>query len=225
MNSTLANETINADLMSLIPEGTRHIVDIGGAHADLARAYCEMSPDTVVSGLDAESKGDAEALNSAGAVANGGIETMSEEQLAALASGDCWVLGNNIEKMRDPWATMKRLRAVVEPGASVLVCVPNAQHWSVQWQLISGNFRYDERQTLNERSTHLFTRTTLIELFAQTGWEVEDGLTRQLTTPEQKQYLEAVRQFAQTTGLDADLAVQDATPYQYLFRLKPAAMP
>lgn len=222
MNSTLVNETINADLMSLIPEGTRHIVDIGGAHAELARAYREIAPDTIFTGLDDEFHNDAAGANGSDATVNGNIETMSEEQLAALATGDCWVLGNNIEKMRDPWAVMRRLRAVVEPNASVLVCVPNAQHWSVQWQLISGNFRYDEQQVLKDKSSRMFTRTTLIELFSRTGWDVEDGLTRQLTTPEQKQYLEAVRQFAQTTGLDPDLAVQDATPYQYLFRLKPA---
>ena len=222
MNSTLSNNTMNADLMSLIPEGARHIVDIGGKHADLARAYKEVAPNVVITGLEA---GDADQSEGFDTTANGSIEALTDDQLAELTAGDCWLLGSHIEKMRDPWAAMRRLRALVQADdTSVLLCVPNAQHWSVQWQLISGNFRYEEQQKFEDNAARLFTRTTLIELFAQTGWEVEDGLTRQLTTPEQKQYLEAVYQFAQATGLDPDLAVQDATPYQYLFRLKPAAI-
>lgn len=223
MNQTPAHDMVNADLMSLIPDGTRHIVDVGCMHGALAREYRAKDPNAMVTGIDLDPAYAAVARHYCTSALAADIETMSVEEFAPLASSDCWVFGDCIEHLRDPWAVLKRIRSVIEPDGSLLVCIPNAQHWSVQWRLVSGNFRYEDSGLLDRTHIRWFTRTTMLEMFAQTGWMVETGMSRQLNSPEQAQYLSAIRQFAQASGLDQDLAEQDAIPFQYIFRLKPGS--
>ena len=59
-------------------------------------------------------------------------------------------------------------------------------------------------------------------MFEKTGWRVEQGLSRNLNAPQQPQMLDAVRGFATAMGLDPDVAAQDATVFQFVFRLVPA---
>ena len=61
----------------------------------------------------------------------------------------------------------------------------------------------------------------MLEMFEQTGWRMERGLMRTLNSPLQPQMLDAVRAFARAAGLDEALAVQDATAFQYVFKLVP----
>ncbi|MGH1361440.1 MAG: class I SAM-dependent methyltransferase [Burkholderiaceae bacterium] len=222
MNQTPAHDQANTDLISMIPPGVSHIVDVGCMHGALARVYRESDPAARVTGVDLDPDYAEVARRHCTNAIAGNIETMPDEEFAQLADADCWVFGDCIEHLRDPWAVLKRIRSVIDPAGSLVACIPNAQHWSVQWRLLSGNFRYEDSGLLDRTHIRWFTRTTMLEMFAQTGWVVEQGVTRQINTPEQTQYLEAIRQCATASGLDPALAVEDAKPFQYLFRLKPA---
>ncbi len=222
MNQTPAHDQANTDLISMIPSGVSHIVDVGCMHGALARVYRASDPTARVTGVDLDPDYAQVARQYCTDAIAGNIETMGDEQFARLADADCWVFGDCIEHLRDPWSVLKRIRAVIEPDGSLVACIPNAQHWSVQWRLLSGNFRYEDSGLLDRTHIRWFTRTTMLEMFAQTGWVVEQGLTRQINTPEQDQFLQAIAQFATASGLDAALAVEDARPFQYLFRLRPA---
>jgi 2-polyprenyl-3-methyl-5-hydroxy-6-metoxy-1,4-benzoquinol methylase len=192
-------------------------------HGALARAFLEQHPDATVTGIDIDSNyAKAASAWCTNAIA-ANVETMDNDAFSELFPSDCWVFGDCLEHLHDPWQVLTRVREHIDPGGSLIVCIPNAQHWSVQWRLLSGNFRYEDSGLLDRTHIRWFTRVTLLEMFASTGWQVEHGLSRRLNPPQQEQHLEAVRAFAVASGLDAELAVQDATPFQYLFRLTPAA--
>jgi hypothetical protein len=91
----------------------------------------------------------------------------------------------------------------------------------VQWRLASGQFRYEDNGLMDRTHIRWFTRLTMLEMFQSTGWSLETGMSRNLTSPHQAQALNAIRAFAGAMGLDPELAAQDATPYQYVFRVRP----
>ncbi|MEZ5653313.1 MAG: class I SAM-dependent methyltransferase [Burkholderiaceae bacterium] len=221
MNQTPAHDHANPELLAMIPDQARRVVDVGCMHGQLARALHARQPGVHVAGVDIDPAYAEVAAGHCDLAMAGDIEGFDDATFARLLPSDCWVFGDCLEHLRDPWALLRRIRAAIPDDGCLVACVPNAQHWSVQWRLVSGNFRYEDSGLMDRTHIRWFTRVTLLEMFAQTGWHVAQGLTRQLQLPDQDRYLEAVRAFARLTDLDPELAAQDATPFQYVFRVVP----
>ncbi|MGE0311694.1 MAG: class I SAM-dependent methyltransferase [Lautropia sp.] len=221
MKQTPAHDLINPDLMAMIPPETRRIVDVGCMQGSLAKAYRAEHPQAEVIGIDIDPDYAAVASAHCTRALAADVETMDDAAFASLFPSDCWVFGDCLEHLRDPWSVMRRVRARIDAAGSMLICIPNAQHWSVQWRLASGNFRYEDQGLMDRTHIRWFTRQTLLEMFAQTGWQVAQGKTRIIASPAEAQALGAVRAFATASGLDADQAERDARPFQYMFQLRP----
>ncbi len=221
IRQTPAHDSVNSDLLRLVPAGVRHLVDVGCAHGAMARAVRAISPATTVTGIDIDPDYVEVARAHCNVAIAADIESMSATEFKRLADADCWVFGDCLEHLRDPWGLLRRVRQAIPADGCVLVCLPNAQHWSVQWRLATGNFRYEDSGLMDRTHIRWFTRTTMLEMFALTGWQVNVGLGRQVDSVQQQQALLAVRAYAQAVGFDPALAEQDARPIQYLFRLIP----
>ena len=136
---------------------------------------------------------------------------------------DCWIFGDCLEHLRDPWRLLGNIRQSIDDDGCLLVCLPNAQHWSVQWRLASGQFRYESSGLMDRTHIRWFTRTTALEMLQGAGWAVESGLSRHLPAiPAQGAYLDAIRGLAAAGGFDGDQAVADAGVFQYVFKCTPA---
>lgn len=117
-----------------------------------------------------------------------------------------------------------RRPAFVASGCAVL-CVPNAQHWSVQARLCAGLLRYEDSGLLDRTHLRWFTRITLLETVRACGFRVEEGHPRIFDEPHRDRCLPHLRALAQAMGVDADQAVQDALPMQYVLRIVPDGVP
>jgi SAM-dependent methyltransferase len=222
MGQTPAHMTVNQDVLALIPPEARRIVEVGCMHGVLAAAHRQAQPEVHYTGIDIDADYAAAAAANCHRALAANIETMDDTAFTSLFPSDCWIFADCLEHLRDPWRVLARVRRQIDAGGSLLVCMPNAQHWSLQWRLASGQFRYEDSGLLDRTHLRWFTRITMLEMFASAGWRVEQGLSRNLNSPQQPQMLAAVRAFAVATGIDADQAVQDATAFQYVFRLRPA---
>lgn len=224
MKQTPAHNLINPELMAMIPDSASCIVDVGCMHGQMAQVYKPQHPDVKYIGIDIDIDPDyaAIAAQHCDEAFAADIETLSDEDFASLFPSDCWVFGDCLEHLKDPWSVLRRVRSAISPDGCVLVCIPNAQHWSVQFCLMSGQFRYQDSGLLDRTHLRWFTRTTLLEMFRDTGWAVAEGLTRTLpASPQQAQALEGLRAFALECGLDPEFACNDAQPFQYIFKLIP----
>ncbi len=222
MKQTPAHNTVNLDLLALIPATSRRIVEVGCMQGALAQAYRSQRPEVAYVGVDIDPDyAKAAAQHCTQAIA-ANIETLDDAAMAALFPSDCWIFGDCLEHLRDPWRVMQRVRTQIASDGCMLVCIPNAQHWSVQWRLASGNFRYEENGLMDRTHIRWFTRTTVLEMFAQSGWAVETGISRKIESPHQAQALDAIRAFARGMGIDPEVAATDASAYQYIFKLRPA---
>ncbi|MEY5099436.1 MAG: hypothetical protein RJA36_2155 [Pseudomonadota bacterium] len=223
MKQTPAHSLINRELMEMIPAGARRIVDVGCMHGQMAQVYKQSHPEVQYVGIDIDPDYAAVAARHCDEAFAADVEQLTSAQFEQLFPSDCWVFGDCLEHLRDPWTLLRRIRAAIDPDGCVLVCMPNAQHWGVQWSLLSGQFRYQDSGLLDRTHLRWFTRTTMLEMFQETGWSVAQGLTRTLpAAPQQAQVLAGIRTFALASGIDPELAVHDAQPFQYMFKLIPA---
>jgi trans-aconitate methyltransferase len=221
MKQTPAHNVVNNELLALVPASCRRIVEVGCMHGALAQVVRQRQPGVQYVGIDIDPDYAAVAARHCTEAITGNIEELVGDRFDALFPSDCWIFGDCLEHLRDPWALLRRIRARIDADGCLLTCIPNVQHWSLQMRLSSGQFRYEDSGLLDRTHLRWFTRITLLEMFAQTGWRVDQGIVRTLNSPLQAQMLDAVRAFARIAGNDEALAVQDATPFQYVFKLLP----
>jgi SAM-dependent methyltransferase len=222
MKQTPAHNVVNTDLMGLIPPGTRRVVEVGCMHGAMARAYREINPSVHYTGVDIDPDYAAAAAQFCDRALAGNIETMPGGEFDSLFPSDCWIFGDCLEHLRDPWRLLRTVREAIDANGCLLTCIPNAQHWSVQMRLATGLFRYEDSGLLDRTHIRWFTRVTMLEMFVQAGWKVAHGFSRQLPQQAPAALMEGIRAIAQAGGADGDQAVQDANAFQYLFRLTPA---
>jgi hypothetical protein len=110
---------------------------------------------------------------------------------------------------------------VIPKFGSVVVCIPNVQHWSIQVKLSIGDFRYQDSGLLDKTHLRWFTRQTMIEMFHQTGFRVDHGFPRIFDEPNRELYIPLIEKLASLAGADPKTAILDALPLQYVLRVTP----
>lgn len=221
MEQTPINFDVNGDLLALVPRDASKIVEVGCSGGGLAREYLKINPACEYIGIEIN-PGYAEVARAhCTRVLVDDIEQMSDEIFDTIASSSSWIFGDVLEHLYDPWAVLRRIRASMLPEASVIACIPNAQHWSVQARLNCGAFRYEDRGLMDRTHIRWFTKTTIDELFHSCGFGIIDGRGRVLDETHREAALIGVRAFAEAIGTDVDLAATNATPLQYVVRAVP----
>jgi SAM-dependent methyltransferase len=222
MDQTPINLDVNGDLLLLVPDDARKIVEVGCSGGGLAREYRKRNADCEYIGVEINASYAEVARAHCTGVVVGDIEHMSDIVFESFTgSRVCWVFGDVLEHLYDPWALLRRIRASLAPDSSVLACIPNAQHWTVQARLNCGAFRYEDKGILDRTHIRWFTRTTIDEMFHDCGFVIVDGRCRILDEPYRDAALTGIRAFAELIGADAEKAVTDATPLQYVVRAMP----
>lgn len=221
MEQTPINLLANGDLLQLIPPHARRVIEVGCSGGGLAREYLATNTRCEYVGIEINESHAEVARAHCTRVLVDDIERMTDEAFASLAGSACWIFGDVLEHLYDPWAVLRRIRGVVTPDSFVIACIPNAQHWSMQARLNLGQFRYEERGLFDRTHIRWFTRTTIDEMFASCGFQIIDGRCRILDEPYREAALVGIRAFAEMIGADAERAATDATPLQYVVRAAP----
>lgn len=209
-----AQLTLQQDsMLNLLRPGMHSLAEVGGA--TLAQAWRARMPNSHYTAVGA----DAAAADTAFATArvDRDAESLTDADWHQLAAAQCWVFPETLERLRDPWAFLARLRRQANGPVELVACVNNGQHWLLQALLAGGNLQYQTGGVPDRRNLHLFTRTSLAALLQECGFALVAMTTVNAQQPPPA-VLDALRALAAATGADPDLAVQDALPYQYLVR-------
>lgn len=215
---TPVHQNHNPDLLKLIPANAKRIVEVGCSSGALAREYRKLNPDVHYTGIEIEPAYAEMARAHCDRVLDLDIEAVDPELLADELSADCWIFGDVLEHLRDPWQLLQKIRGAIAQGSSVVACIPNAQHWSVQSRLNTGAFRYEESGLLDKTHIRWFTLATMIEMFNQAGYAIETGVPRVFHDPACEKFLPGIRVMAAAAGVDPEAAVQDSLPLQYVLK-------
>lgn len=222
MKSTPAYTAINPEIFSLIPDSARKIVDVGCMLGQMAFACKELKKDIHYTGIEIDPEYANIAANYCDEVFIEDVEILNDYQMEHFAGSDCWIFGDCLEHLKDPWSVLLKVRKIISKDGCVLICIPNAQHWSIQKRMLSGQFRYEKIGLLDRTHLRWFTKTTLLEMFHSTGWKADNLIVRSLKeTPEQTIALQGIQAFAEICGIDPEMAKKDSIPFQYIFKLIP----
>ncbi|MDC6171052.1 bifunctional glycosyltransferase/class I SAM-dependent methyltransferase [Paucibacter sp. XJ19-41] len=208
----------NPDLLALIPTQARTLIEVGCSTGSLAHALKRQRPEVHYLGLELDPKAAEIAAQHCDGMVSLDIEGADESLYRDYADRDCWIFGDVLEHLRDPWRVLGQIRKVLPEGGCVVASVPNVQHWSVQGRLSVGDFRYEGTGLLDRTHLRWFTRVTLFELFQSAGLRIEAGVPRIFDEPGREPVLAAIRQMAIAMGRDPEGAVRDALPLQYVVR-------
>lgn len=220
MKQTPIHDRYNPDLLRLIPTTRKNIVDVGCGGGALARALKARDPLTSVIGIEIDPEYSQIASRFCDLCLTLDIEAAGDHFWATYANRDCWIFGDLLEHLKDPWTLLRTVYEVVRPGTYVVACIPNAQHWTVQTKLCAGEFWYQEVGLLDKTHLRWFTRKTIINLFGQSGFVIEAMIARVFDEPKRENHLSLIGLFAENLGLSAKEAMRDATPLQYLVLAK-----
>ncbi|MDD2608142.1 MAG: methyltransferase domain-containing protein [Giesbergeria sp.] len=223
MKQTPAHDMVNYDLLNLIPVTARRIVEVGCMHGQMAREYLLRNPTANYVGIDIDPDYAKVAEQFCTQTFSGDIESINSEKFSQLFPSDCWIFGDCLEHLRDPWSLLKNIRSNIDQDGCLLACIPNAQHWSVQWRLLSGKFHYEDSGLMDKTHLRWLTRTTMVDMFTSTGWKIENLFDRiPNEIPFQAFALKGLEDFARICGFDVNTAKHDAMPIQYIFKVVPA---
>lgn len=223
MEQTPAHDFYNGDLLAYIPPNCPRVVEVGCSTGALARAYLANNRDCDYVGVEIDADYAAVARGVCAEVIAVDVENMPADTFDRLFAADCVVFGDTLEHLRDPWTVLRRIRPLLRPGGRVVACIPNAQHWSIQLRLACGLFRYEDSGLLDRTHLRWFTRVTALEMFQASGYRVIGGRPRIFPEAERDRYLPVIHAMATAAGFDANQAVVDALPLQYVLVAIPEA--
>ncbi|WP_233832759.1 bifunctional glycosyltransferase/class I SAM-dependent methyltransferase [Paraburkholderia sp. ZP32-5] len=212
----------NADLLNVIQPETQRVIEVGCNVGGLAAALKRRNAQCHVVGIEIREEAARSAMQHCDAVYALDVEAIPETAFQQFSDRQCWVFGDVLEHLTDPWKVLKRIRAVLPPGGSVAVCLPNMQHWSVQARLAIGALRYEEGGLLDRTHLRWFTRQTILEMFDGCGYRLVAGHPRIFDEPQRAAALPWIKGLAQALGVDPEQAEADALPMQYVMRFEAA---
>jgi hypothetical protein len=198
-------------MLALMRPGMHSVVEVGGD--TLAQAWRARTPRSRFTAVVP----DAEAARTATSGWSSAVIAHDPEQLDAqawqqVAPAQCWLFAGTLERLRDPWTFLQRLRREALGSVELVACVGNAQHWQAQARLAAGGAGGADRREL-----HRFDRAALAVMLKECGFAIT-AMTAVTTQQPPDATLDAIRALARTGGGDPELAVQDALAVQYVVR-------
>lgn len=222
MQQTPVHDAHNPQLLALMPRQSMGVVEVGSSSGALAKAFKALNPDCHYLGVEIDPHYARLSERYCDRVLSANIEDIDDAEFESLFPSDCWVFGDTLEHLQDPWLVLRRIRQRIAMDGSVVACIPNAQHWSVQARLNCGMFRYEDAGLLDRTHLRWFTRVTIIEMFESCGFNIVEGGSRVFDEPGREKVLPGIRALAEAIGTDPQQAADDAIPFQWLVRGVPA---
>lgn len=222
MPQTPAHDAHNPDLLALIPLNSRAVIEVGCGSGALAREFKALNPECDYLGVDISEHYVSLAKRHCDAVMAMNLDQANEPFFAKQRDRDCWIFGDCLEHLKDPWRVLELIRWVIPDKGCVAACIPNSQHWSLQARLALGDWRYEDAGLLDRTHLRFFTRKTIVELFESAGFRIDQMSARIFDEPGRELALGGIAEVAARLGGSREAAMVDATPLQFVVRAVPA---
>jgi 2-polyprenyl-3-methyl-5-hydroxy-6-metoxy-1,4-benzoquinol methylase len=88
-------------------------------------------------------------------------------------SFDVAICADVLEHLVDPWAALKRLAALLKPGGTLIVSIPNARDYTLALGLLfAGDFQYRDEGLLDKGHLRFFCKKNMVQLVREAGFQV-----------------------------------------------------
>jgi len=217
-------DALNPDLLDRIPLDAEVILDVGCHKGMLGAVYRLRNPRARVFGVDHDSAAvRVAAMRLTEAVC---LDIETDPLPFEVAGGyDCIIYGDVLEHLRDPWRVMREHAALLSPRGVMLICVPNAAHWSVVLKLINGSFDYENQGVLDRTHLRWFTLATMEKALKETGLQLCDVSPRIFDQSGAEALADALKDGLAALGVTREGFLARSGPTQYIWRARKTPTP
>lgn len=166
-----ASNTSHAQILDLVG-GSKRVLDVGCATGYLAAALADRG--CTVSGIEYDPDAAEKARPFLEHLVVGDLTTLDVAEAFGDRTYDVLVFGDVLEHLADPLPVLRTLLALLAPGGSVVISVPNVSHGSLRLALLQGRWQYRDLGLLDRTHIHFFTRVSLLAMVAAAGLAVVD---------------------------------------------------
>jgi 2-polyprenyl-3-methyl-5-hydroxy-6-metoxy-1,4-benzoquinol methylase len=167
-------ESARADVQAFVPAHARRILELGCSTGELGAALKERNG-AFVYGVEIDPGYAQLARAKLDMVALADAERLLAEDPPMEGPFDCLIGADVFEHLRDPWSTLERASALLEPGASVVLSLPNVLHWpGLVRIIIGGRWPRDDVGVFDRTHLRWFTMRDAIDLLTGAGLHVQE---------------------------------------------------
>ncbi len=167
---------VRDDLISLIPPGTRRVLEIGCAAGMTGRRLKELGFEEVV-GVEVLADVARKALPFYDRVIVGDVE--KTELPYEEGHFDCILYGDVLEHLVDPWKVLAAHNRSLRTGGAIICSIPNVRHYKhLKKLLIRGEWEYGEAGLLDRSHLRFFTIKSIEEMVEGAGFEMATMIKR-----------------------------------------------
>jgi 2-polyprenyl-3-methyl-5-hydroxy-6-metoxy-1,4-benzoquinol methylase len=151
------------DLIPLIPDGTKRMLDVGCSNGDTGAAAKKAKGIHEIVGIELFPQAAQAARQKLDRVLEGDIESLDLEFPEGYF--DCILCADVLEHTRNPWAVLDKLRPLLHPDGVLIASIPNIRHFKPLVTIIADRFEYEEWGLLDKTHLRFFTLHTIRKMF------------------------------------------------------------
>src|SRR3954470_15653219 len=159
-----AYERARPEVLEHVPLSARRVLDLGCATGATGRALKARQP-AHVTGIEIEPEYAKEAEGNLDRVIVGDVA----DPPRILGTYDALIAADVLEHLVDPWTALRHYTALLEPGATAVVSLPNVAHWSTYAYLLRGTWPRKAEGIFDATHLRWFTLKDARELLEQAG--------------------------------------------------------
>jgi SAM-dependent methyltransferase len=206
----------NPDILKRVPPEARSVLDVGCGAGGLGLGLRQAGHAARLIGVEPDPALADHAARHYDAVHR--IDIERESPPLDPESLDVLVYGDVLEHLRDPWGVLQRDAALLVPGGTLLVCVPNIEHWSFTARLLAGRWRYEEMGLFDRTHLRWFTRQAMQEAIEAAGLRPVELAPRIFDRDRALAFAKAMAPGLRAIGVDPNDWLRRSQPLQYVWR-------
>ncbi len=208
-------EPINSDVLDRIPLTARDVLEVGCANGALGAEYMRRNPNCAYIGIESNPVLAARARQRLYAVYATDVDT--DPTPFGARSFDVVIYNDGLEHLRDPWSVLQRHASLLRPGGTLILCVPNVEHWSFALRLLRGEWDYTSEGLTDIRHLRWFSQKGAERALTQAGLEVQTCLSRVFDLPGAKEFVQAMLPALPGLRIVPEDLLTRSAPLQYVY--------